>query len=53
MGDMGNRNKSQYPGFLLHTSPLSGCIQNFKTVALIAGEKSVMDFYEKERKKDK
>ena len=32
-----------------HTSPLSGFIQNLKSLALIAGEKSVVDFYEKER----
>ena len=39
--------KSHHLGFLLHN------IQNLKTLALIAGEKSVMDFYEKERKMDK
>ena len=33
-----------------HASPSSGCIQNLKTLAHIAGEKSVMDFYEKENK---
>ena len=27
--------------------------QNLKTLTLIAGEKSVLDFYEKERKMDK
>ena len=31
------------------TSLLSGCIQDLKTLALTAGEKSVMDFYEKDR----
>ena len=36
-----------------HTSPLSGCRQNLKTLALIASEKSVMNFYEKERIMDK
>ena len=35
------------------TSPLSGFIQILKKMALIAGEKSVTDFYEKERKMDK
>ena len=36
-----------------HTSQLSGCIQNLRTLALIAGEELVMNFYEKERKMDK
>ena len=30
-----------------HTSPLSGCLQNLKTLALKAGEKSVTNFYKK------
>ena len=34
------------------TSALSGCIQNLKTLALTAGEKSVMNFYQKERQMD-
>ena len=32
-----------------NASPVSGCIQNLKTLALIACEKSVMDFYKKEK----
>ena len=32
---------------------LSGCIQNLKTLATLAGEKSVLNFYEKERTMDK
>ena len=36
-----------------HTSPLSGCIQNLKTLALLGVEKSVTDSYKKERKMDK
>ena len=46
MREMGKRNKPQHLGFLLHnihlyvcTSPLSGCIQNLKTLGLKAGEK--------------
>ena len=36
-----------------HASPLSEFIQNLKTLALIASEKSMMEFYEKERKMNK
>ena len=45
---MSKREKSRY-SLSQHTSPLSGFIQNLKILALIAGEKSVIDFYEKEK----
>ena len=55
MGEMGKKKNTSPFWFSLtqNASPLSGCIQNLKTRALIACEKSVMDFYEKERKMDK
>ena len=53
-GEKGKKKNISLSWFSLiqHTSPLSGCIQNLKTLTLIAGEKSVMDLYEKERKMD-
>ena len=53
MGEMGKRNTSQHLGSLTQHTSLSGCIQNLKTPAIIAGEESVIGFYEKERKMDK
>ena len=49
---MGKKKKIPPSWFSLtqHTSPLSGSIQNLKTLTLIAGEKPMMDFYKKEKK---
>ena len=52
MGEMGEKISASWFSLTQHNSPLSGFIQIFKTLVLIAGEKSD-DFYEKQRKMDK
>ena len=51
MGEMGKKKKSHHLGFLLHNimQHCQSVYKNLKTLALIAGEKSVMDFYEKDK----
>ena len=53
MGEMGNRKKisSSWFSLIQHTSPLSGYIQNLKTLALIAGEYYVVNFMRKKENK--
>ena len=47
MGEKGKKKKN------LTILVFSGCIQNLVTLALKAGEKSVMDFYKKKKKEKK
>ena len=56
MGEMGKKEKKNltFLGFLLH-NVIHHCqgVNKIWTLALIAGEKSVVNFYETERKMDK